>query len=296
MPAKLGSAVWLPEGNIMTSRDRWCLWAALTLTIWWNVAAMGDSRIPAARLSAASAAFQDVCGEQLSYDIAFLWFDRLAEARLSLRAGDVPGRFRAVLEARTLGLASWLTGDRVQRYSSELSLDGDGYLCPLSYDADMYRTKQGKLKTRLKHWQFDFSRRQVVERVRRNGRERPETVFPLGDGPLPFDILGAFYNFRAGLFGPLQAGEIFRAATFARGKPSAIRIEILTDEQRPSGDELPAGGSVARVVLDPEVFDSGDGTLFIWFDDRWRPVKVLVKNVIGLGDVQATLRPVKEKL
>jgi hypothetical protein len=274
----------------MTNRDRWCLWAVLVLAVWWNASAMGAARVPATRPSAVIPALQDICGEQLSYDIAFLWFDRLAEARLSLSAGEVPGSFRAELEARTLGLAAWLTDDRVQRYRSELSLDGDGYLRPLSHDADMYRTKRGKLKTRLKHWLYDFSGRQVVERVRRNGRARPETVFPLGDGPLPFDILGAFYNFRAGLFGPLRAGQSFRVATFARGRPSEIQMEILTDEQRSSLDGLPAGGSLVRVVLDPEVFDSGDGILFIWFDDRWRPAKVLVKNVIGLGDVRATLR------
>jgi hypothetical protein len=274
----------------MIKRDRWSLWGVLPLIFCWLPFAMADARILATRPDAAAPAIWNVRDEQLSYDIAFLWFDRLAEARLSLSARETPGRFRVVLEARTLGLAAWLTGNRVQRYSSELSLHDDGYLRPLSYDADMYKTTRGQRTIRLKHWQFDFSRRQVVERVRRNGRARPETVYLMEDGPLPFDILGAFYNFRAGLLGPLQPGKNFRVATFARGRPSEIGIEILTGEQRPSGDDLAEGGSVVRVVLDPEVFDSGDGTLLIWFDDRWRPVKVVVKNVIGLGDVRATLR------
>ncbi|HEY7745923.1 MAG TPA: hypothetical protein VIA07_06260, partial [Desulfuromonadales bacterium] len=55
-------------------------------------------------------------GESLVYDISFLWFERLAEGRLSFAAGERPGTYRAILEAKTLGVAAWLTGDRVPRY------------------------------------------------------------------------------------------------------------------------------------------------------------------------------------
>jgi hypothetical protein len=233
-------------------------------------------------------------GETLSYDIAFLWFERLAVAEFSLTKSDEPNRYRAVLEARTLGIASWLTGNRRQRYVSYLRLADDGSLRPESYDADMYRTKGGMVTSRLKNWVYDYPRRQIIEKVTRNGRESPVKRYSMGEGAYPYDILGAFYNFRAGLFGPVQGGASYQIPSFARGGSTDIAIAVLPENRRPKDTPLPAGGLVVKVVLDPEVFDTGDGTLYIWFDGDMRPGKVIVKDVVGLGDVRATLRSHEE--
>lgn len=235
-------------------------------------------------------ALENLCGEILSYDIAFLWFDRLASGRFSLEKTDAPDRYRAVLEAKTLGVAAWLTGNRVQRYVSDLRLSEDGSLRPISHHADMYKTKGEKVKTRLKHWVFDYPGRLITEKVTRNGRERLPVTFTMGDGPYPYDILSAFYNFRAGLYGPLQPGAAYRVPTFAKGVPSVIAISVLSNNNQMDGTDFPAGGFVVKVVLDPEVFDTGNGNLYIWFNDTHRPARVVVKDVVGLGDVRATLR------
>jgi hypothetical protein len=78
--------------------------------------------------------------------------------------------------------------------------------------------------------------------------------------------------------------------TFAKGAPSVIDISVLANKDRPKEAGFPTGGLVVKVVVDPEVFDTGDGTLYIWFDKAMRPDRVLVKNVIGMGDVRANLR------
>lgn len=239
-------------------------------------------------------ALDTLCREPLSYDIAFLWFDQLAVGEFTLVKMNEPDRYRAVLEAKTLGVAAWLTSNRLQRYTSYLRLDADGSLRPESHDADMYKTKGDKVNTRLKNWIYDYSRRLIVEKVKRNGRDSPVKNYPMGNGPTPYDILGAFYNFSAGLFGPLRSGASYKVPTFARGKPTDIAISVLTEKKRPKNTALPDGGLVVKVVLDPDVFDTGDGTLYIWFDNDMRPAKVIVKDVVGLGDVRATLRARKE--
>lgn len=248
-----------------------------------------------AGVAIAREALDTLCGETLFYDIAFLWFDRLAVGEFTLVKMDEPDRYRAVLEAKTLGIAAWLTSNRVQRYVSYLRLDDDGSLRPESHDADMYKTKGDKVNTRLKNWIYDYSQRIIVEKVKRNGRDSPVRKYAMGEGPPPYDILGAFYNFRAGLFGPLRRGASYKIPTFARGKSTDIAISVLTEKKRPPNTAMPNGGLIVKVVLDPEVFDTGDGTLYIWFDENLRPAKVIVKDVVGLGDVRATLRAQKEE-
>lgn len=234
-------------------------------------------------------------GETLSYDIAFLWFDRLAIGEFSFHKTAVPDRYHAVLEARTVGVAAWLTGNRVQRYTSVLQLADDGSLRPLSYHADMYKSRGDTVKTRLKKWEYDYSRRVIVEKVVRNGRPRKPTTYSMGNGPLPYDILGAFYNFRTEKYGPIRGGAAYHVPTFAKGVPSAIDIAVFSDDRRPGESFFPSEGLVVKVVVDPEVFDTGNGNLYIWFDNNLRPGRVLVKDVVGLGDVRASLRSDREE-
>ncbi len=270
------------------------LWFVFGFFIFLTCPVHAESQKISTGMANARDALDSMCGELLLYDIAFLWFDQLAVGEFSLVKMDEPDSYRAVLEAKTLGVAAWLTSNRLQRYVSYLKLNGDGSLRPESHDADMYKTKGNTVKTRLKNWIYDYPRRIIVEKVKRNGRDSAIKNYAMGEGPTPYDILGAFYNFRAGLYGPLRSGASYRVPTFARGKSTVIAISVLTEKQRPKNTVLPDGGLVVKVVLDPEVFDTGDGTLYIWFDEELRPAKVIVKDVVGLGDVRATLRARKE--
>jgi hypothetical protein len=42
--------------------------------------------------------------------------------------------------------------------------------------------------------------------------------------------------------------------------------------------------------MDKEVFDTGGGMVFVWFDKYDRPARGIVENVIGLGHVRGRLR------
>ena len=150
-----------------------------------------SQKIPTGAANAREA-LDTLCGETLLYDIAFLWFDQLAVGKFTLVKMEEPDRYRAVLEAKTLGVAAWLTSNRLQRYVSYLRLDDDGCLRPESHDADMYKTKGNTVKSRLKNWIYDYSRRIIIEKVKRNGRDSAVKNYAMGEGPTPYDILGHF--------------------------------------------------------------------------------------------------------
>jgi hypothetical protein len=232
---------------------------------------------------------QDPREEHLSYDIAFLWFDRLAEADLTMVPGEKPGTWESELEAHTLGVAAWLTSDRIQRYGSKMDFDGQGRLRSLRYDADIIKTKNGKRHTRLKSFFFDYPGGVILKQIIKNGHQRTPVRMAM-PADAPNDILTAFYNFRRGVFGEIREGGHYRIPTLSGGKRSDIVVDILTRDQRPSDERFPAGGLLAKVKLDPEVFDTGEGVLYIWFDSLRRPALIVVEDVIGLGDVRCILR------
>ncbi len=227
--------------------------------------------------------------ERYRYDIAFLWFERIAEAELSLQSTKEPNRWQAVLEANTLGVAAWLTSDRAQHYASLMQLDDEGGLTSLRHDSNIIKTKAGRQRVRLKSYLFDHQQQCIIQRVNRDGRQKEDLVLPMPSAK-PNDILTAFYNFRHGLYGPLVQGAIYRIPTYSRKGPSEIVVEVLGNKQRPRKPKFPDQGLLLKVQLDKEVFDTDKGIVYVWLDEQGRPAQVVVEDVIGLGDVRCTLQ------
>jgi len=227
--------------------------------------------------------------ESYRYDIAFLWFDHIAEAELSLQPAEEPNRWRAILQANTLGVAAWLTSDRAQHYASLMQLDADGGFTSLRHDSNILKTKDGQQRVRLKSYLFDHEQQRIVQRVSRNGRQKEDLLLPM-PAAKPNDILTAFYNFRQGLYGPLVQGNRYRIPTYSSKGPNEIVVDVLRDKKRPRKPKFPAQGLLLKVQLDKEIFDTDKGIVYVWLDEQGRPAQVVVEDVIGLGDVRCTLQ------
>ncbi len=236
-----------------------------------------------------AALFDRWLGQHLRYDIDFLWFDSIAEGSLSFAAGERPGTYRAVLEARTLGIAAWLTSDRLQRYVSVMEKTAEGPLRALSYESLIIKGREGKRKDRSKRYLFDYDRQQVRYQQGRNGVLGEAELLPMAEGTPPNDILTAFFNFQAGFFGPLVPGGRYHIPTFSRKGTATIEVEVFLGPHLVRPDFFPADGLLAKIILDPEVFDTAGGALYVWFDQRRLPARGIVEKVIGLGDIYGTL-------
>lgn len=229
-------------------------------------------------------------GESLVYDISFLWFERLAEGRLSFAAGEQPGTYRAVLEARTLGVAAWVTSDRMQRYVSLMEVGPDGRLRSLSFESHIIKGQGKKRSDTTRLYTFDHDRHRVRFQRARNDKFYHEELLPMSGQAPPNDILTALYNFRAGFFGPLKPGGRYTIPTFNRKENEEIRVEILTEGERPDDPFFPRQGLLGRVFLDEEILDTEGGAVYVWFDDLGRPSRGVVEKIIGLGSVRGTVR------
>lgn len=230
-----------------------------------------------------------LAAEAYHYGIDFLVFHDLAEGELRLDAGPVPGRYRAELVGRTLGVASWLSGDRVQRYVAEMEEDGAGGLRSLTYQSSICKLSWGKWDERSKLYRFDDRRGSVsLERIR-NGVSAGVRSFTMPPGPRAVDMLTGFYNLRRGFYGPLVSGAKLAIPTFTTRGVSTITVEVLSAPPAGQAAFFPAGGKLLRVLVDPEVFDTRGAAIYVWFDDAGRPARGIVGNVIGLGDVYGYL-------
>jgi len=246
-----------------------------------GIARVGTSAAPLDPLDA-------MLGERQSFDIAFLWFKRLASGELSLTVDEQPGRYRAVLQARTLGLAAWLTKDRLQRYESLMERDDDGRLKTITHSSTIYKGKGRKRRGRTKLYTYNYDLRQVEISVERGGNVSAGEPLPMAEGEQPQDVLTAFYNFRAGYYGPLVPGRNVCIPTFTRQGPSEILIDVLTRSEWPKGLPVPEGDVLCRVTLDQEVFNTGGGRVYVWFNADQVPDGGVVEKVLGMGDVRGT--------
>lgn len=263
----------------------------------WSLALLGllaAGTVPsfgaAGPVSPATAALQQMSGEHHRYTLDFLVFKDLAEGHLQLTAAKEPGRYRAELVAKTLGVASWLTGDRTQSYVSIMEEEPSGRLRTVTYESAIHKRRWGRWVDRRKRYRFDYQAGKVYQEKGEDGQFRPGPVFQLPTKGTPVDILAGFYNLRAGAYGQLTPGARLKIPTFTTRGIAEIEVEVLTGPARQARPFFPSGGVLLKVKVDPEVFDTGGADLYAWFDETGRPARGIVENVIGLGDVYGRLR------
>lgn len=239
--------------------------------------------------SPGSASLQQLAGEDRLYALDFLFFTRLAEGHLRLDETETPGVFRAELVGRTLGVASWLTGERTQTYTSLMKLVPGGALRSIEHMSRIVKKRWGKWQHREHHYRYDYTRGMVFDRRVKDGSVRPEDSHDMPEGQQPVDMLTAFYNLRIGAYGMLTHGSRLLIPTYSGGKFTDIEVEVLAAAQQSQHSYFPAHGLLMQVRIDPEVFDTRSGSLYLWFDDAGVPARGIVEDLIGLGDVRGYL-------
>ncbi len=236
-----------------------------------------------------SATINDFVGCDLRYQVGFLWMDHVADASFTVEQEPEPGVYRARLTGRTRGFTAWLTKDRVQTYETRMRLRSDGHLETLAHESLIDKGSDKKRKRRSKYYHFDEKSHQVLIEKRGDGKVMWNKQIPVTQEPFPVDILTAFFNFATGAYGPLEKGKVYNVPAFSGEGVGMIRIDIVSPEDAP-GSLSKQQGLVCRVQVDQEVFDTQDGVLYVQFDSAMRPVRGVIKDIIGLGDIRGTMR------
>lgn len=267
---------------------------ALLLGIWLLLTSPCTSGAAATPpLPGNKASLQVLTGLDRRYNLSFLWFDRLAVGRLSFsRDPSAPNRYRAVLAARTLGVAAWLTSERVQRYETLMEMTTQGRLMPLEYSSMIHKKKGGTVSEHAKLYTFDVATKTILLTRSKDGKRGIEKPVKLLCDHCPVDFLTAGFNFILGADGPLREGERKEIFTFTDKGESTIVIEVLRAESWPQTPFFSKGsGTLLKITLPPEILETGGGAVYAFLDKKALPQRVLVENVLGLGDVRGELQP-----
>jgi hypothetical protein len=229
---------------------------------------------------------QELVGEDRIYHIDFLFFRHLGEGVLRFEETDQSGVFRAELIGRTLGIASWLSGERVQVYTSIMQLMPDGSLSSVEHVSNVKKKKRGQLKRYSKVCQFDCVGGMILQEKIKDGKVVSSEEHDIPEGKTPVDMLTAFYNFRLGVYGELKRGDKVSVPTYSSKGFTEIEIEVLTEEEQKKKRYFPENGVLVKAVIDPEVFETDSGNLYIWFDEQANPTRGIIEDMIGLGDIK----------
>jgi len=230
-------------------------------------------------------------GEQLAYDVSFLWFKRLAEGTIRLQRGEVPGTYLATMEARTRGFAAFVTKHRIEKYQTLMEIGPDGLLRPLLHSSHTFKGQGEQQKEKRTSYRFDYDTRQVHYKKIKYHRIAADEFLPLETEGAVFDILSAFYNLRLESFGVIGSQEI-RLPTFHRKGVEDIVVAPVAKLKSSEKSFFAGNGALCKVLVDPSVFKTNGRELFVSFDKENRLERGIIKNVIGLGDVKGVLREV----
>ncbi len=229
---------------------------------------------------------QQMVGEEYRYFMDFLFFNKLAEGELRFSETDQPNIYHAELIGRTLGIASWLAGNRTQTYTSFMELTPDGSLRSIEHAANVDKRRWGKWRNTTRLHRYDYSQGRVYEEKAKQGVVYLKKEHDIPEGRPPVDMLTAFYNLRAGVYGPLLHGVNFLIPTYSSKGFMDIEIHVLTPEQQAKLKHFSSHGLLILAKVDPEIFETDSGNLYFWIDKEGVPARGIVEDIIGLGDVR----------
>lgn len=237
----------------------------------------------------AAQTISDFLGEKLEYDISFLWFKKAATGSASFsREGD---GYKAILQAETKGFVGFVTGYRKHLYISHMKYDPEKKKLRTHLFERFVTIRKREEKTL--NW-LNYVEGARKEKDYKNGEMKREEVFLIPEGIEYEDILSAYYNFRVGFFGPAERGRKFQVNTIPEKGETVININITSKEEAEQNRKLFGNGyddalMHIKVRVPKVIFRSKKGEVDIWVDDRIRPVKGIVRDYIGFGDIRSTL-------
>lgn len=262
------------------------LGTSLLLSTLCPLAAAQSPLVPAQKAS-----LQSLIDLDRHYNLSFLWFDRLAVGQLSFRRDpSAPNRYRAILDAKTLGVAAWLTGERKQHYESLMEMTPQGRFVAIEYRSMIHKNKGGQVVEQTKSYKFEPATRTIFVTRHKVGQKAEEPRKIICES-CPVDFLTAGFNFISGADGPLEPGVRKEILTFTEKGERNISIEVLSAANWPKTPFLKKGsGTLLKIILPTEVLDTGGGAVYALLDEKVIPQRVIVENVLGLGDVRGELR------
>jgi hypothetical protein len=227
-------------------------------------------------------------GEVLYFDISFLWFKNAATAKVGFYEKE--GKYYSYLEAKTKGFVGFFTAYRQHIYQTNFDIVEGGK----RVRANKFMRKViegGKVEQSEHFFDYDLRVHRWIQLVNEEMLESDKENIPAG---VNFDdVLTAFYNFRNGIYGPVEKGNRYTVSTIPEKGNENISVHVQEAEEedkirkiqgRKLGDEF-----LIDLLVPKNIFKSKFGRLRFWSSKHLIPIESTVKDYILLGDLHAVL-------
>jgi hypothetical protein len=154
-----------------------------------------------------------------------------------------------------------------------------------------FRREKEKVVTTL-----DYKTRTMPWYKSINGKIIEKKIDPIPPSIIYYDVLSAFYNFRASYYGKIKKGKDFLIHAIPEKKESEIFIHVCTrDEELKLKKEEnieDQEGYFFVIKVPKEMFKTKTGKISIWATKDIMPLKIIVRDYIAFGDIRGTLREI----
>ena len=219
------------------------------------------------------------------YDLGFLWLDQVAVATFKLQKSTQPGLYIASLSAKTVGIAAKLTRNRKQQYVSMMKQMPNGSFRSVRHTSQ--KEKGGVNRTKV--YVYDYDKREVLQQYFKKNKLVSEKILKIEGDSFPSDILTTYFNLVAGVYGPMKVGEHYEIPTFSKKGVGNIYIDLIPSSERPKKSFFADDLLICQVKVDQDIFDTKNGIIYIGYDTKMNPVRGVVTNIIGMGDVRGIM-------
>lgn len=209
-----------------------------------------------------------------SYEVSYGIFEALgvADAHFEIKEDQT---YSIRIEARTSGIAKFLTNNRVETYESHGSVV-DGVLIPQKY----IKIRRTDSKKTTKIYTFDHPNKIVWrENIQSDEWDKVKNEYYASE-----DVLSLFFNFKTHLKSRKDRPFYVVGGNKKDGRIdiSFPRDEALTQMQEKL--EMKHGDFV-KVVLNDRIFSSAQGELLINLDHEGLCEKAILEDVLFFGDI-----------
>ena len=249
------------------------------------------SGIKAAIQERSSSFPEELLDNDFRYNVKFLWFNNMAEARLFFKKGKNPHEYKAVLEGRTKGFIGWLTSHRMHRYASTMELIDTPNGPHLRSSRFLREVIKGEEKEETAYI-LDYKERQVTVRHSKKGMDDEVNRYDMPGDNIYEDLLSAYFNFKSGVFGNIKKGAVFEINTISKKQVLKVKVTVVDDNTRVMNELTEINDKASFIIkleLDRELFGQKNGIVWAWTDMNIIPLTGRIVDVIGFGDVWGTI-------
>jgi hypothetical protein len=224
-------------------------------------------------------------GEKLHYRMSFWWFKNAADGHIAVTR-DRDG-FLITLSAETAGFIGWVTKHRKDYYRAYVEeVEGGRRFRLKRFEKEVTIGK----RVRKGVTSMDYEKRLMTRRSWGGGKGEKSGEEPIPEDTYFDDPLTAFYNFRYGVYGPIEEGREYYITTFPKNGVSTMYLRLATGEEKlkrtKKGNQT---GYLADITIEREMFGSQTGNIEAIYSKELIPLEGVVKDVVLFGDVRGKL-------